>query len=152
MMGKRSEGYVVVQLILFGLIAAAPLARWGALNLGWAGRGVGVALGAAGGVLALAGLVGLGRNLSPLPKPKQDSELVESGVYGLVRHPIYGGLLLGALGWGLLTSSGLALVFSAALWVLFELKSRREEAWLAEMFAGYAAYRRRTKRFWPFIY
>jgi len=147
---------VVVQFILFGLIALAPLAQWGQpgwpVPWGWAARIAGLALGAAGGLLALAGLLGLGRNLSALPHPKDDAELVERGAYRLVRHPIYGGLLLGASGWGLLTNSGWALVFAAALFGWFELKSRREEARLRAKFAGYAAYQQRTKKFFPYLY
>jgi protein-S-isoprenylcysteine O-methyltransferase Ste14 len=154
--GTRGEWYVVVQIVLFGLIALAPLAGLG--KPGWlppwglAARIVGLALGIAGGALALAGLVGLGRNLSALPHPKDDAELVEHGAYRLVRHPIYGGLLLGAFGWGLLANSALTLAFAAALLVLFELKTRREEAQMARKFAGYADYQRRARKFIPFIY
>ena len=50
-----------------------------------------------------------GENLTPFPEPLPGARLVESGAYRLVRHPIYGGLILGALGWGLLTASPLAL-------------------------------------------
>jgi len=154
--GKRGEWYVVGQFVLFGLIALAPLANWGGPGWpapwGWAARIAGVLLGAAGGVLGLIGLLGLGRNLSVLPHPLDDAQLVEHGAYRLVRHPIYGGLLLGAFGWGLLMNSGWALLFSAALLGWFELKTRREEARLAEKFAGYADYRRRTKKFFPWIY
>jgi protein-S-isoprenylcysteine O-methyltransferase Ste14 len=154
--GKRGEWYVIVQMLLFGLIALAPLAGLG--GPGWPApwgliaRVLGFVLGAAGGLLALAGLLGLGRNLSALPHPKDDAEMVERGPYRLVRHPIYGGLLLGAFGWGLLTNSLLTLVFAAALLVLFELKSRREEAQLARKFAGYVEYQRRVRKFIPFLY
>ncbi len=154
--GERGEWYVVGQFVLFGLIALAPLAGWGGQGWpapwGWAARIAGLALGAMGGTLGLAGLLGLGRNLSALPHPLDDAQLVEHGAYRLVRHPIYGGLLLGAFGWGLLTHSWLALLGAAALFVWFELKTRREEARLAEKFPGYADYRGRTKKFFPWIY
>jgi protein-S-isoprenylcysteine O-methyltransferase Ste14 len=155
-LGRRGEGYVVVQFILLGLIALAPLVRLGGAwpePLGLALRGVGGLLILAGGGLALAGLLGLGvDNLSALPHPKDEAQLVETGIYGLARHPIYGGLVLGAAGWGLLTHSLLALALTAALWAWFELKSRREEAALRQKFAGYAAYARRVRRFWPGVY
>jgi protein-S-isoprenylcysteine O-methyltransferase Ste14 len=154
--GERGEWFVVGQFILFGVIAAAPLAGWGRPGWpapwGWAARIAGLVLGAAGGALALAGLLGLGRNLSALPHPLEDANLVEHGAYRFARHPIYGGLLLGAFGWGLVTHSGLALLFAGALFGWFELKSQREEARLLEKFAGYADYRRRTKKFFPWIY
>ena len=77
---------------------------------------------------------------------------METGAYRLARHPIYGGIILGSVGWGLLTASPLALGLAAVLFGFFDLKSRREEAWLAERFGGYAAYRTRTKRFIPWLY
>jgi protein-S-isoprenylcysteine O-methyltransferase Ste14 len=154
--GERGEWYVVVQVALFGLIALGPLLDGGGPGwpAPWGGvaRVVGAFLSLYGGALALYGLLGLGRNLSALPHPKDDAELVERGAYRLVRHPIYGGLLLGAFGWGLAAHSGLTLAFAAALLVLFELKSRREEAQLARKFAGYADYQRRVRKFIPFVY
>lgn len=155
-LGRRGEGYVVVQFILLGLIALAPLVALGGAwpePLGLAGRLVGGALLLVGGALALAGLRHLGLdNLSALPHPKDEAHLVEGGIYGLARHPIYGGLVAGAAGWALLTHSLLALALTAALWGWFELKSRREEAALRHKFAAYAAYARRVKKFWPGVY
>lgn len=152
--GRRGEGYVVVQIILLGLIALAPLIKVGGE---WPAPLVftiaGLVLGALGGGLALAGLLHLGAdNLSALPQPVAGAHLIESGIYGRARHPIYGGLLLGGAGWALLTHSLLALALTAALWALFEFKTRHEEAALRRLFAGYAAYAGRVKKFWPYIY
>jgi protein-S-isoprenylcysteine O-methyltransferase Ste14 len=69
-----------------------------------------------------------------------------------VRHPIYGGLVLGACGWGLLIASPLAVLGALTLAAFFNLKSRREEVWLAEAYAGYPEYRSRTRRLIPWIY
>ena len=80
------------------------------------------------------------------------SLLVETGAYRLARHPIYGGLILGALGWGLATASPVALGLAGVLVVFFDLKSRREEIWLVDQFDGYAEYRGRTPRLLPWIY
>ncbi|MCC6190438.1 MAG: isoprenylcysteine carboxylmethyltransferase family protein [Anaerolineales bacterium] len=150
----RGEWFVVAQMVLFGLIALAPLAGAPGWPAPWgpAARFAGLSFGLAGGLLALAGIIALGRNLSALPYPKDDAELVERGPYRFVRHPIYGGLLLGAFGWGLLTNSFLTLALAAALLVLFELKTRREEAQLARRFPDYAGYRRRVRKFFPFLY
>jgi protein-S-isoprenylcysteine O-methyltransferase Ste14 len=155
-MGRRGEGYVVVQFILLGLIALAPLVQLGGVwpePLGLAARVVGGLLIVAGGALALAGLLHLGvDNLSALPHPKAEAQLIEGGIYGVVRHPIYGGLVAGAAGWGLLTHSLLALALAAALWAWFELKTRFEEAGLRAKFAAYPAYARRVRKFWPYVY
>jgi protein-S-isoprenylcysteine O-methyltransferase Ste14 len=153
--GKRGEWYVVAQMVLLALIALGPLLpgqpAWPGL---WslAGRVVGVLLMGAGAVLAAAGLLRLGSNLSVLPHPKDGAVLVEGGVYGVVRHPIYAGLILGSLGWGFLANSVWTLALAVGLLVLFDFKARREEAQLARRFAGYAGYRRRVRRFIPFIY
>jgi protein-S-isoprenylcysteine O-methyltransferase Ste14 len=69
-------------------------------------------------------------------------------MYRIVRHPMYGGGLVLAFGWAL-ASSPMAVAPVAALAVLFELKSRREEAWLVERYPDYPAYRRRTR--WKFV-
>jgi protein-S-isoprenylcysteine O-methyltransferase Ste14 len=159
--GTRGEWYFVVQLVLFALITLAPLApgqpEW-LFPVSLAARGLGLVLRSslcwivAGFALATAGLLGLGRNLSPLPHPRDDATLVEGGVYGLVRHPIYAGLIMGALGWALLTNSLLALGLAVLLLVFFDVKSRREERALLARFPAYADYRRRVRKFFPFIY
>ena len=84
------------------------------------------------------GVLALGRNLTPFPKPIEGGTLVTSGVYGIVRHPIYTGLILGTLGWGVFRSSLLGIALAVLLFVFFDLKSRREERWLAEAYPGYA--------------
>jgi protein-S-isoprenylcysteine O-methyltransferase Ste14 len=153
--GARGEWYVVAQFVLFGLIGLAPFVPG---QSAWAGpwslvaRVAGLLLGLAGFMLAMAGLLGLGANLSVLPHPKDDASLVQSGAYGLVRHPIYAGLIQSAFGWGLLTNSWLALAGALALLLLFDLKARREEAWLAARFPGYREYQQRVRKFLPFIY
>ena len=82
----------------------------------------------------------------------RNARLVDTGAYRLVRHPIYGGLIVAAAGWGLATASPVAIVGAGVLLVFFDLKSRREEAWLAGQFEGYAAYRSRTRKLLPGLY
>jgi protein-S-isoprenylcysteine O-methyltransferase Ste14 len=152
-LGSRGEGWFVAQIVLFALIAAC-----GAIGPGWGGEPrtattvLGAALIGCGGLLSLRGVLDLRENLTPFPKPLPGARLVESGAYRLARHPIYGGLILGAAGWGFVTASPATLLGSLLLAAFFDLKSRREEVWLAEKFADYGAYRSRTRRLLPWIY
>ena len=151
---ERGEWYVLVQGVLLVLVLAAPgfdRFAWGAP---WsvASFVAGDVLIIAGIVLGVAGVVGLGRNLTPLPHPKEDATLVEGGAYSLVRHPIYAGLAFAAVGCGLLWRSPATLLLAALLLVFFDIKSRREELWLAKIFPRYAEYQRRVKKLIPFVY
>ena len=145
-LGPRGEGWAVVQLALAVAIVVAGIAgpRWSgsATSLRFI---AGMAIGIVGWVLFVAGLVGLGSSVTPFPRPSERSTLRTGGAYRLVRHPIYGGSMLVAFGWSLI-SSPLALFGTAFLAILFELKSRHEESMLMERFPEYEAYRRRVRR------
>ena len=151
-LGPRGEGWVVIQVVLLGAIALAAV-----LGPAWddglwaATAALGAALLVAGLTLAIRGTLDLRHALTPLPYPRRDATLVESGVYRRVRHPIYGGLIVAAFGWGLVTASPVALALAITLLVFFELKSRREEVWLVERYPDYPAYRARTRRLIPWI-
>ncbi|MCB0155124.1 MAG: isoprenylcysteine carboxylmethyltransferase family protein [Anaerolineae bacterium] len=154
--GSRGEWYVVIQIFLFALVGLGPkqmvgLPQW---PPSWSiiGLGLGILLGLLGLALALAGLFHLGANLTVVPYPKEDSSLVQSGVYSLVRHPIYSGLIIGAFGWGFLFTSTLTLLYALLLFLFFDIKSRREERWLAAKFPAYPAYQQRVRKLIPFIY
>lgn len=151
-LGSRGEGWVAIQIVLLVATLAA-----GVLGPAWSGpiriasSVLGVAFVVGGLILSIRGASDLSDALTPLPYPRDDAELVETGIYAHVRHPIYGGLILGAVGWGLLTASIPALGLALVLWGFFQLKSRREEVWLESRFPGYPAYRERTRRLIPWI-
>jgi protein-S-isoprenylcysteine O-methyltransferase Ste14 len=69
-----------------------------------------------------------------------------------VRHPLYSGLILAALGWTLFQMSISHLIASALLIILFEIKANREEAWLTKKYPAYSEYRQRVKKLIPGIY
>lgn len=144
------------QFILIGLLVVVGLP--GLRNLGSGGviGWIWVALGAGalviGAWLLLRGFVDLGPSMTPLPRPRTDGRLVESGIYARLRHPIYAALILGSLGWSVLTRSPASLVVALLLAAFLDAKARREEAWLLDRYRPYAAYRFRTKRFLPGIY
>jgi len=105
-----------------------------------------------GAALLVGGILSLGSAFTPFPRPVSGASLHDRGLYALVRHPIYGGVLLLELGWAL-WSSPVALVALGCLAALFEGKRRREEAWLVQTYPGYAAYRGRVRRrFVPFLW
>jgi len=149
-MGKRGEGWFVLQLGLFAVILLAPRVSFFPFPT-WL-RALGVPILVAGAALGTAGILALGRSLSPFPKPLEGGQMVSTGVYGFVRHPIYAGLILGTIGWGLLAQTWLGVVLAAILFVFFDLKSRREEAWLVEKYPDYVEYRRRVKKLIPLVY
>ena len=152
-LGRRGEGWVIAQFVL-----GAAILVLGIVGFAWpdgvsrALTFVGVLVGAFGMLLLAQGFGALGSSLTPFPRPLENAALREGGVYGRVRHPIYGGVLLLALGWSLALSP-LALAATVLLWVLLELKSRHEESMLLDRYPEYRTYRERVRRrFVPGVY
>ena len=145
-LGARGEGWVALQVALLVAVAAAAIVGGPWPDVGTPLR---VATGAlvlvAGSALAVAGSRTLGSSLTPLPRPREGAAFRDDGVYRRVRHPIYGGVLLVAIGFSSF-SSPLALVPTVLLLGLFEGKARREEAWLLDRYEGYAEYVGRVRR------
>jgi protein-S-isoprenylcysteine O-methyltransferase Ste14 len=153
-LGPRGEGWVLAQLGLFAVVAATGLAgpRW---TDDWRmpALGAGLVLGGLGASLMIAGVRSLGSSLTPMPVPNADSELKMGGAYALVRHPIYGGVLLLALAWALLLSPW-ALVPAVVVALFFSLKARLEESYLVHRYGDeYRKYERRVRhRFLPYVW
>jgi protein-S-isoprenylcysteine O-methyltransferase Ste14 len=113
---------------------------------------MGLALTAAGIAFAIWARIWIGRNWSGTVTIKEEHELVQSGPYALVRHPIYSGFLLAFLGTGVIEGQVRALV--GFLLVLFGwgLKLRLEESFMAEQFGNaYSDYKKRVKALVPFV-
>lgn len=114
---------------------------------------LGFALTLAGAALAVWARIFLGRNWSGTVTIKQDHHLVRRGPYAFVRHPIYSGILLALLGTAIAFGEVRGLAGVGAALGGFLLKSRLEEAFLAEQFgAEYARYRREVRAFLPFVW
>lgn len=151
--GTRGEWYFVAQ------ISAMLLVFFGPRHLGQPPLPGGRLMTIAGGGLMAAGawllgisLLSLGVNFGPLPHPMPEGTLVEKGPYRFVRHPMYAGLVLIACGWALVVRGRVTLLWAAVLFLVLDAKSRREERWLQERLPGYVDYRRRVRRFIPFVY
>ncbi len=155
-LGPHGEGWVLLQVVFGAILVLAGLPGIAAPSWGepWlaTGRTVGGGAILVGALGALLGITGLRENLTANPRPKDGGRLVDTGVYGVVRHPIYSGLVLAGLGWALVTASLLAFVAAIVLGLFFDVKSRREEAWLVAAYPGYDAYRRRVRKLIPFVY
>jgi len=129
-----------------------PVGRALTLHAGIAGEWLGVGLCLAGFGFAIWARVHLGRNWGMPMSLRQGHELVTSGPYAYVRHPIYTGILLAMIGsavarglwWGLL----FLLCFA---YFLFSARTE-EKMMLAQFPEAYAAYRRRTRMLIPFVF
>lgn len=99
--------------------------------------------------IILIAILQLNKNLSPFPTPKSGSQLIQNGLYKYIRHPIYTGILLLFLGYSIYATSGYKLLITFLAFVLFAYKSRYEEKRLTLVFEEYAAYKKRTGRFFP---
>lgn len=153
---NRGEWFVVVQFLLFALVAFGPKEAWGIERWGGFGRTLALSFSVplilVGITLALTGVLNLGKNLTAVPHPKDDSVLVQHGAYRWVRHPIYSGIILSALGWACWQHSFLTLFYAVTLFLFFDIKSRQEERWLAKRYQNYGDYQRRVKKLLPFLY
>lgn len=155
--GERGEWYVVAQVVVALVVLLAPrnMPSWPAWSGPWAlaATVAGVLLMAVGLAFAVGAIVRLGPNLTPLPYPKDRAELVDTGPYAFVRHPIYSGVFFAAVGWALFVHGWLTLLYAVGAFVFVDMKSRREERWLAEKFGEpYADYQRRVHKLIPWVY
>lgn len=150
----RGAWYVIVQATLIGLILFGPqgsvLVNQEPLKTIL--QSCGIAIGLLAFLIMGIAVVNLGKNLTPLPCPKDDAELVQTGLYRFVRHPIYFGVLLAALAWFLIFPAVYVLAYAIGLLILFDVKARREEVWLVERFPAYRDYQDRVKKLIPAIY
>lgn len=132
-------------VICFGLCCPGGLTWFGAVLLG-------VIFLVLGGACGIAGVAALGRQLTPFPRPVAGGRVVQHGVYGLIRHPLYTAVFFAAVGGALVCRSAPSLLAALALGPFFVAKARREERWLREKYPEYADYERRVRRFIPWLY
>jgi protein-S-isoprenylcysteine O-methyltransferase Ste14 len=153
----RANRWVLAAFLPLGLLAAylpAWCDRTGFWTIdGDAVRWLGVALYAAGGALRLWPVFVLGRRFSGLVAIQPGHRLVTDGIYGMIRHPSYLGLIVNALGWALVFRSTVGVLLTALTVPILLGRIRSEEAMLQSQFgAAYDAYRARTRRLVPRLY
>jgi protein-S-isoprenylcysteine O-methyltransferase Ste14 len=116
-------------------------------------RYLGLVLYVVGCVLRLAPVFVLGRRFSGLVAIQEGHELVTGGLYRVIRHPSYLGLLLGLFGWALVFRSAIGVAGSLLFLPPLVARMNSEETLLESEFGErYSDYRRRTWRLLPFLY
>ena len=139
--GRRGEWLVFLQFTALFFVLFPPHAVSVAVQL------AGLAAAAGGLVLVVGGATALGpRSLSPFPTPRFTNVLTTSGAYGVVRHPMYAGLLALAAGLTAVSVNPGRLLATACLALVLREKVRVEEGALGAVHgAAYEAYRERVK-------
>lgn len=153
----RGNRWVIVAFTLLGLLDAYLPAYTDRKEFwtidGDTVRWLGVALFAAGGALRLWPVFVLGRRFSGLVAIQPGHTLLTSGIYAVIRHPSYLGLLVNSLGWGLAFRSGVGVLLTVLLVPPLIARIQAEERLLREQFGTeYDAYRTRTSRLVPGLY
>jgi protein-S-isoprenylcysteine O-methyltransferase Ste14 len=120
-------------------VPATPSVQW-----------LGVALTAAGVGIAFWARWHLGANWSGVVTLKEGHELIRTGPYHRIRHPIYTGILLALLGTVVTFGQVVGLIAVAIVWLSFYVKARREELFLTQEFGpGFTEHQRQTGMFLP---
>lgn len=151
-MKKTSKDYIYVgiQFILFA-VYVVPLEVL-KITTGTVGILLGSTLVILGILMGLLSVIQLNKNLSPFPTPIHGGELIETGLYKYIRHPIYTSILSTLLGYGLYSASVYKILVTLILLVLFFYKSKYEERKLSSVFYKYPEYMNKTGRFLPKIH
>jgi protein-S-isoprenylcysteine O-methyltransferase Ste14 len=153
----RANRWVIVAFSLIGLLAGY-LPAWTDRREFWILDGerirwLGVVLFAAGGALRIWPVFVLGPRFSGLVAIQPGHTLVTTGIYRIIRHPSYLGLLVTSLGWGLAFRSGIGVLLTALLVPPLLSRIRAEERLLRAQFgAEYDAYCARTSRLIPGVF
>ncbi len=93
----------------------------------------------------------LGASFTPTPVPVSSGRLKTTGLYSLMRHPIYTGVFITISGVAVASGSMTQVIMTLATFVFFDRKAAWEEQQLRETYSGYADYASRTAKFFPGI-
>ena len=153
----RNNRWVIAAIALLGIVNGYVPAYTDRIDFwtvdGDSIRWAGVTLFVIGGALRIWPVFVLGNRFSGLVAIQPGHELVTDGIYSVIRHPSYLGLLTNSLGWSLAFRSGAGVLITALLVPPLIARIHAEEALLRSQFGvGYEAYRARTSRLIPGLY
>ena len=96
-------------------------------------------------IIMLVSIKDLGRNLSPFPRPLNNSNLVTTGIYGFTRHPMYYSLIFISIGFFIIKLSIYHLFLTISLALIIKFKIALEEKYLINKFKNYLLYKNEVK-------
>jgi protein-S-isoprenylcysteine O-methyltransferase Ste14 len=136
-------GWVVAQALLFGIFLMAIISGEAVDDVPGLvfAQITGLIVAIAGAAISMWSLMQHGWRVSPFPRPMDGAQLIETGPYAYVRHPMYSGIIAFTLGVGLAYANPVALLTSATFLVFFMAKTGKEEEMLVESVDDYRAYR-----------
>lgn len=144
--GTMLAFFAGVYLLIHHRVGVVPLPPVAAMAL----ASVGLLLLVAGTIVNLLGRLRLGRNWANQVTLYREQTLVQDGVFGLVRHPLYASLIWMSCGAGLAYVNAAAVLATFAVFVPAMIyRARQEEALLEAQFPEYNAYQQRVGRLWP---
>jgi protein-S-isoprenylcysteine O-methyltransferase Ste14 len=148
---ERGGWWVILQsFLMLGVLITGPLCWHSKASFPqWL---AGFLLLLAGAVFGILGARSLGKSRTIFPKPLPEGELIQAGIYGIVRHPLYASLIHLSFGWALLWHCGATLVLAILLSMMLYCKCLKEEVWLRDKYPEYRDYAKRVKRFIPWVF
>lgn len=124
----------IASYLMFGEILVLPWLGTRLYPLTLPVATIGVVLTALGIALAIWARFYIGQNWSSAVTVKVDHQLIRTGPYAWVRHPIYSGILLGIIGTALIRREPRGFIAVLIFWFAFRVKSRMEESFMLRTF------------------
>lgn len=144
---KKDYFYVAIQVLIF-ILFCVDFTRLQVIDpLPF----LGILISFLGLVTAVTAILQLKTHLTPLPTPKKSGTLITTGMFGLVRHPIYLGIIMILFGISIYYGSVYKLILTFLMYILFDFKSKYEEELLHELYPEYEIYKNHVAKIIPFL-
>lgn len=155
-MSDKSKGWILVfiqfALLLIILLSSAYEFKYIQRPLIPAVHYIGVTLILIGALLFTVIIISFGQMMTPNPVPRESAVLKTTGIYGIVRHPMYFTVLVLLLGVILYFQAFYSLLWLLIAFFFLVYKITKEETFLLKKFPEYQKYRESTKRIIPYLY